>query len=61
MKAAAIVYYAYVGFDMISTLAEDSKNPREDMPKSVYASMFISMFFYVLTSISMYGVARLDE
>lgn len=61
IKGASLTYFAYVGFDLISTLAEDSKNPKRDMPRSIYISINICIIFYILTSVSIYGVAKLDE
>lgn len=48
MSGAAIVFFAYIGFDAISTTAEETKNPQRDMPIGIIASLIICTVLYVL-------------
>merc|ERR1719160_2321153 len=49
---AVIVFYAYVGFDAMVTMAEEVKNPRRNLPLGIVISIIISTIVYVLVSIS---------
>jgi len=55
--AAAIVFFAYIGFDAVSTAAEETKNPAKDMPFGIVASLIITTVLYVLVAIVMTGMA----
>src|SRR5256884_8618384 len=48
MSGAAIVYFAFIGFDAVSTTAEETKNPQRDMPIGIIASLIICTVLYVL-------------
>jgi APA family basic amino acid/polyamine antiporter len=47
---AAIVFFAYIGFDAVSTVAEETKNPQRDLPIGILASLAICTLFYVLVA-----------
>jgi len=47
---AAIVFFAYIGFDAVSTAAEEAKNPRRNLPIGIIASLIICTIFYVIVS-----------
>jgi len=44
MAAAAVVFFAYIGFDAVSTTAEEAKNPRRDLPIGIIASLVVCTF-----------------
>ena len=48
MSGAAIVFFAFIGFDAVSTTAEETKNPQRDMPIGIIASLMICTLLYVL-------------
>ena len=48
MSGAAIIFFAFIGFDAVSTTAEETKNPRRDMPIGIIASLIICTLLYVL-------------
>ena len=48
MSGAAIVFFAFIGFDAVSTTAEETKNPQRDMPIGIMASLIICTVLYVL-------------
>jgi APA family basic amino acid/polyamine antiporter len=47
---AAIVFFAYIGFDAVSTVAEETRNPARDMPIGILGSLALSTFFYVVVA-----------
>ncbi|MHB8054971.1 MAG: amino acid permease [Candidatus Aminicenantales bacterium] len=55
MTAAAIVFLAFVGFDAISTAAEEAKNPQRDMPKAIMGSLAVATVLYMAVSAIMTG------
>ena len=57
---ASIIFYGYLGFDFITTLSEDSKNPVKDIPIAVMFSSLICTVLYFLTAISLVGMARIE-
>src|SRR5438067_4436621 len=50
MSGAAIVFFAFIGFDAVSTTAEETKNPQRDLPIGMIASLIICTLLYVLMS-----------
>ncbi len=55
--AAAIIFFAYIGFDAVSTAAEEAENPARDMPFGIIASLIICTVLYVLLSLVLTGMA----
>ncbi|WP_199512820.1 amino acid permease [Nucisporomicrobium flavum] len=55
--AAAIIFFAYIGFDAVSTGSEEARNPAKDLPKAIIGSLLICTLFYVLTAVGAIGVA----
>jgi basic amino acid/polyamine antiporter, APA family len=58
MSGAAIVFFAYIGFDAVSTTAEETKNPQRDLPIGMMASLFICTLLYVLMSGVLTGIKK---
>jgi APA family basic amino acid/polyamine antiporter len=58
IRAAAIVFFAFIGFDAVSTVAQETKNPKRDMPVGILASLAICVVLYVLFAYVMTGVAH---
>lgn len=56
IRAAAIVFFAYIGFDAVSTAAQEAKNPRRDMPIGILGSLAICTVLYILFAYVMTGV-----
>lgn len=61
MKGVAGVFFAYIGFDAISTTAEECKNPQRDLPRSMILSLFITTILYVLISLVLTGMVNYTE
>ncbi len=59
--AAAIIFFAYIGFDAVSTAAEEAKNPARDMPFGIIASLVICTVLYILVAVVMTGMAPWTE
>ncbi|MCC6287372.1 MAG: amino acid permease [Chitinophagaceae bacterium] len=58
IRAAAIVFFAYIGFDAVSTAAQEAKNPRRDMPIGILGSLVICTVLYLLFAHVMTGVTN---
>src|SRR5262247_1256286 len=62
-RAAAVVFFAYIGFDAVSTAAQEAKNPQKDMPIGILGSLAICTVLYILVSFVLTGIVeykRLD-
>jgi len=57
LTGAAIVFFAFIGFDAVSTAAQEAKNPSKDMPIGILGSLVICTLLYVLFSYVLTGVA----
>ncbi|PWT98821.1 MAG: amino acid permease [Bacteroidetes bacterium] len=57
LRGAAIVFFAFIGFDAVSTAAQEAKNPKKDMPVGILGSLVICTILYVLFSYVLTGVA----
>ncbi|HYM94876.1 MAG TPA: amino acid permease [Chitinophagaceae bacterium] len=57
LKGAAIVFFAFIGFDAVSTAAQEAKNPKKDMPMGILGSLAICTVLYILFSWVLTGVA----
>ena len=61
MTAAAVVFFAYIGFDAVSTTAEEAKNPRRDLPIGIIASLVICTLLYLAVSAILAGIVPVVE
>ena len=57
LTAAGAIFFAYIGFDAVSTGSEEAKNPSRDLPLAIIGSLAISTVFYILVSVGAIGVA----
>ncbi len=55
--AAGLIFFAYIGFDAVSTASEESKNPGRDLPIAIVGSLVVSTVFYILVAIGAIGLA----
>lgn len=60
-RAAGIVFFAYIGFDAVSTAAQETKNPRRSMPIGILGSLIICTILYIFFAYVMTGVAHYTE
>ena len=56
LKGVSAVFYAYIGFDAISTMAEETKNPQRDMPRGMINSLLICTGLYILIALTLTGI-----
>ena len=58
LAAASIVFFAYIGFDVVATTAEETRNPQRDMPRGIIASLAICAVLYVAVSAVVTGMTK---
>ena len=58
---AAIVFFAYIGFDAASTTAEEAKNPQRDLPIGIIGSLIFSTALYIMAAVVLTGMAPYNE
>jgi APA family basic amino acid/polyamine antiporter len=56
VRGAAVVFFAYIGFDAVSTAAQEARNPQKDMPVGILASLGICTVLYILMALVMTGL-----
>ena len=61
LGGAAIVFFAFIGFDAVSTAAQEAKNPKKDMPIGILGSLVICTILYILFSYVLTGVTNWSE
>ena len=61
MAAAAVVFFAYIGFDAVSTTAEEAKNPRRDLPIGIIASLVVCTLLYLAVSAILSGIVPVTQ
>jgi APA family basic amino acid/polyamine antiporter len=61
LGAAGVVFFAYIGFDAVSTAAQEARNPRRDMPIGILGSLVICTVLYVLFAYVLSGVATVED
>ncbi|WP_320053388.1 amino acid permease [uncultured Acetobacteroides sp.] len=61
LRGAAVVFFAYIGFDAVSTAAQESKNPKKDMPIGILGSLIISTILYIVFAYVMTGLANYTD
>lgn len=60
-RAAGVVFFAYIGFDAVSTAAQEAKNPQRDMPIGILASLAICTILYILVSYVLTGIVNYKQ
>jgi basic amino acid/polyamine antiporter, APA family len=61
LTGAGVVFFAYIGFDSISTMGQETKNPQRDLPIGILGSLVICTIIYILMSLTMTGVVSYKE
>lgn len=61
LTAATIVFFAYIGFDAVSTQAGEAINPKKDVPFAIVASLVICTILYILVSLVLTGMVKYDQ
>jgi APA family basic amino acid/polyamine antiporter len=58
IRGAGMLFFAYLGFDAVSTLSQESKNPKKSVPRAIIYSLTIATIFYIALSFVLTGVAN---
>jgi APA family basic amino acid/polyamine antiporter len=61
VSGAAAIFFAYVGFDAVSTQAGEAKNPKKDVPFAIIASLLICTVLYILVSLVLTGMMNYED
>ena len=61
VQAAGIIFFAYIGFDAVSTAAQEAKNPQRDMPMGIMGSLVVCTILYVAVSFVLTGMVHYTE
>jgi amino acid transporter len=61
LKGVSAVFYAYIGFDAISTTAEECRNPQRDLPRGMMYSLLICTVLYILIALVLTGMVHFSE
>ena len=61
MRGAAVVFFAYIGFDAVSTAAQEANNPKRDMPIGILGSLVICTVLYVAVGFVLTGIVPYDK
>ncbi|TFG46339.1 MAG: amino acid permease [Gemmatimonadales bacterium] len=61
VRAAGVIFFAYIGFDAVSTAAQETKNPKRDMPIGILGSLVICTVLYIAVSLVLTGIVSYKE
>ena len=61
LRGAGVIFFAYIGFDAVSTAAQEAKNPQKDMPTGILASLAICTILYIAVALVMNGIVPYYE
>ena len=61
VSGASIVFFAYIGFDVVATTAEEARNPQKDLPRGIIGSLAICTVLYVAVALVITGMVRYDK
>ncbi len=61
VRGAAVVFFAYIGFDAVSTAAQEAKNPQKDLPIGILGSLVVCTILYIIMALVMTGMAHYTE
>jgi len=60
-RGAGLIFFAYIGFDAVSTAAQEAKNPQRDMPIGILGSLVVCTILYVLVALTLTGLVHYTE
>jgi APA family basic amino acid/polyamine antiporter len=58
LRGAGVIFFAYIGFDAVSTAAQEAKNPQRDMPIGILASLGICTILYIIVALVLTGIIK---
>ncbi|RYB91825.1 amino acid permease [Nocardioides oleivorans] len=59
--AASLVFFAYIGFDVVATTAEEARNPQKDLPRGIIGSLVVCTILYVAVALVITGMVKYDD
>jgi APA family basic amino acid/polyamine antiporter len=60
-RGAGVIFFAYIGFDSVSALAQETKNPQRDMPFGIIGALLTCTVVYIMVSLVLTGIVRYDQ
>jgi APA family basic amino acid/polyamine antiporter len=60
-RGAGVIFFAYIGFDAVSTVAQEAKNPQRDMPIGILSSLAVCTVLYILVALVLTGIVKYDQ
>ncbi|MEP6690035.1 MAG: amino acid permease, partial [Gemmatimonadaceae bacterium] len=61
LRGAGVIFFAFIGFDAVSTAAQESKNPQKDMPTGILVSLVVCTILYIATALVLTGIVHYDK
>ncbi len=61
LRGAGVIFFAYIGFDSVSALAQETKNPQKDMPFGIIGSLIVCTIIYIAVSLVLTGIVKYDQ
>jgi len=61
LRGAGVIFFAYIGFDAVSTAAQETKNPQRDMPIGILGSLAICTVLYIVVALVLTGIVKYTE
>ncbi|MDQ6659196.1 MAG: amino acid permease [Actinomycetota bacterium] len=61
LSAASVVFFAFIGFDIVATAAEETKEPQRDLPRGIFGSLAIVTVLYVLVTVVITGMVKYNQ
>jgi basic amino acid/polyamine antiporter, APA family len=60
-RGAGVIFFAFIGFDAVSTAAQEAKNPQRDMPRGILISLVVCTFLYIAVALVLTGIVHYDK
>lgn len=60
-RGAGVIFFAYIGFDAVSTAAQEARNPQRDMPIGILSSLAVCTVLYILVALVLTGIVKYDQ
>jgi APA family basic amino acid/polyamine antiporter len=61
LRGAGVIFFAYIGFDAVSTAAQEARNPQKDMPIGILGSLAFAMVLYIIVAAVLTGIVKYDQ
>jgi APA family basic amino acid/polyamine antiporter len=61
LRGAGVIFFAFIGFDAVSTAAQEAKNPQRDMPRGILISLVVCTFLYIAVALVLTGIVHYSK